>query len=292
MNRLMGEWGMTMSSFQIEAKDEILLIKCPSLIDRKVTQEFEEILRGWLLRAETVYVLDLTFTHKIEREFYRSIIQVKSALKKGGKSLRSLVSSNDLVQQIRADGMDSTFSPIRSLDELTQAKPSQKVSGTDRLILDFIQPFLQATKKTFEVQCKTKIEPERPFLKSKPAQGVAIAGLLSLASNGQAGSFALCMSEGVFLSVYENMFGEKLASITPEIEDAAGEIVNIIYGQAKIELNTKGYTFDRALPTVMRGEGITVRQSGPSPAVVIPFKTPAGSFHIEIEFDRSQAQAA
>ena len=36
--------------------------------------------------------------------------------------------------------------------------------------------------------------------------------------------------------------------INDENKDFAGEIVNMIYGQAKIDLNLGGYNFDKAFP--------------------------------------------
>jgi chemotaxis protein CheX len=146
---------------------------------------------------------------------------------------------------------------------------------------------LHATKKTLEVQANTPLKLLKPFLKKTPAKDVAIAGVISLISDKFNGSITLCFPAGVFLKIYENMFGEKHTAITKELEDAAGELLNIIYGQAKIELNAKaGYDLKKALPTVLTGEKINISQQGRVPTVVLPFETDAGVFHIEIESEK------
>lgn len=82
------------------------------------------------------------------------------------------------------------------------------------------------------------------------------------------------------------MFSEEHKELTAELEDAAAELLNIIYGLAKIDLNTKGFNFQKALPTILKGEKISIRQSGLEPVVIVPFETDAGPLHLEIEFNK------
>jgi chemotaxis protein CheX len=84
------------------------------------------------------------------------------------------------------------------------------------------------------------------------------------------------------------MVGEKHQKITPELEDAAGELLNMIFGQAKTVLNDqKGYTLDRALPTILSGEKLSLRHQGHATAIILPFESAVGSFHIEVFVEKS-----
>jgi chemotaxis protein CheX len=79
------------------------------------------------------------------------------------------------------------------------------------------------------------------------------------------------------------MVGEKHDTITEELEDAAGELLNMIFGEAKTILNEKkGYTLEKAVPTIITGEKLSFRHRGTSPVIVLPFESAAGSFHIEV----------
>jgi chemotaxis protein CheX len=86
----------------------------------------------------------------------------------------------------------------------------------------------------------------------------------------------------VFLKVYEKMLGEKHDKITEEIEDAAGEILNMIYGHAKTILKEREIPLEKALPSVMRGENIKIVCNTVSPTIELVFGSEIGEFHMEL----------
>lgn len=292
-----------MASFQSEARDGWLVIKCSMNLDSKAAQDYLKSLGSWMAESQIGIIVDFSRVFKIEKDFYKAIIQTKSALKGSGKWFHSIGLNETQLSKVRAEGMEAVFSPKKSFEDVlvshaanenskgrtgAQGESQAEAKGTgtsNQLNMDFISPFLTATKKTFETQIQTQIKPIRPYLKTESVPGVDIAGVLTLVSKGSTGSFVMCFSQDVFLKVYGRMVGEKFDKITPEIEDAASEIVNIVYGLAKVDLNTKGYSFPRAFPTVLTGDKISIRQSGAGPAVIMPFETDLGRFHIEIEFE-------
>ncbi|MBX7231826.1 MAG: chemotaxis protein CheX [Bdellovibrionales bacterium] len=230
-------------------------------------------------------MIDYKNVVSISREFYQSLLHLKSNLKKDQKHLHALNLSMELLKQIKADGIESAFHLIKSLDSLI-AEEKSLAKKNNTLNVDFINPFLLATKKTLEVQCKTKVKILKPFLKKDQISNVAIASVLSLISNEFSGSIVLSFTKESFLKIYKNMFSEEHKELTAELEDAAAELLNIIYGLAKIDLNTKGFNFQKALPTILKGEKISIRQSGLEPVVIVPFETDAGPLHLEIEFNK------
>ncbi len=282
-----------MAVFTVEQSGNVLVVKCSMSLDDRASKELADATPTWISSAATHVVLDCSRVLNIDKNFYKSVIQLKSALKSTSKSLFTLGLNEANLKRLKADGMEAAFNPVKTMDEVLIAakpKPGAPAGSTGEnkssgLNMDFIQPFLIATKKTFETQIQTTIKPLTPSLKKGNQPGVDIASVLTLVSNGMSGSFILCFSEEVFLKVYGSMVGESFDKITPEIEDAASEIVNIIYGLAKVDLNAKGYTFPKAFPTVLRGEKISIRQSGSKPAIIMPFETGLGKFHIEIEFE-------
>lgn len=274
-----------MSQFTKEQTDKYLKIICPVNLDAVAAKEFSDATKAWLLTQVKHFIVDFAATTNVTKEFYQVLIYLKTNLKKDQKLMYSLNLSSTLLRQIKEDGIEQALHPVKSIDEIfSVGKTAEKQTKT--IDVDFINPFLAATEKTLEVQCNTKVKLLKPYLKKEQMPNIAIASVLSLISNGFSGSVVLCFTQEVFLRVYENMFGEKHEKITQELEDAAAELLNIIYGMAKIELNTKGYDFQKALPTVLTGEKIRIRQSGVEPAVIIPFETGFGQLHIEIEFNK------
>ena len=279
-----------MNEFVKEELGKAIKIKCPSNLDAGASKMFSEQAKAWMLSSAQYFVLDMSGVLNIGREFYQAIILLKTNLKRDQKIIYSINLSSTLLKQVKVDGVEQAFNPVKSMEEILAQDKAASSPQAGSLNVAFINPFLAAAQKTLEVQCKTKVKVLTPFLKKEQTANVAIAGVLSLISNGFSGSIVLCFPQAVFLKIYENMFGEKHDAITPELEDAAGELLNIIYGMAKIELNSKGYNFQKALPTVMAGEKLKIRQSGSMPAVVIPLETDVGPFHIEIEFNKSEGK--
>ena len=265
-----------------EVVGKILVVRCPSLLGPDAAQEFTDKYKAWLLKPLEHFVIDFSGTIELSPHFYKPMILMKTSLRKDQKSIYSVGLKKDQMRQIVKDGVKDAFNPIESVDSIP-VKSDQKPGGVG-LDVKFLNPFLAAIKKTFEVQCNVKVTIGKVRLKSREGSDIAIAGILTLISNGFSGSIAICFPKHVFLKIYENMFDEKHEGITPEIEDAAGELLNIIYGSAKVELNQEGYNFQKALPTVLSGEKMSVRQTGPRPPMVIPVSTNAGDFHVEIEF--------
>ena len=155
--------------------------------------------------------------------------------------------------------------------------------------LEFIEPFINATQSAFLTQASTPVAAGAPYLR-EVSEGIKIeiAGVISLCNRDLTGSISLCFEREVFLKIYENMVGEKHSKITPEIEDAAGELLNIIFGQAKTILNDqKGYHLERAIPTILVGDNLRLRYSSNSPVVLLPFESSAGNFHLAVVIERS-----
>lgn len=151
------------------------------------------------------------------------------------------------------------------------------------LDVNFVNPFVQGTIETLKIQCQIEVKPGKIYLKGKgPEIEVEIAGVIGLTSKSFSGSIAICFPEPIFLAIMSNMIGENYQTITHELEDGAGELLNIIFGFAKRVLNEKGYQIEKAIPTVVRGAGLEVKHLTATPTVVLPFETQYGIFHLEV----------
>lgn len=152
----------------------------------------------------------------------------------------------------------------------------------------FLNAFIEATVNVLATQCSLNVVAGQAFLKGPDDRfPFEIAGVVSANNPKFAGSISLCFTSATFLKLYEGMVGEKHEKITTEIEDAAGEILNMIFGRAKTTLNDKlGYTLDKAIPTVLAGSKLHLRQYGKGEVMIMPFESSAGAFRIEIFMEK------
>lgn len=147
----------------------------------------------------------------------------------------------------------------------------------------FIESFVKGARETFKIQYGLTITPSTPFIQSnQPQSDIAIAAVIGIMSETFKGTIAICFPEKVFLGTMSKMLGEEFKEISFELRDGAAEILNIIFGQAKIVLNEQGYGLQKAIPTVITGQHLLARSESKFCVTVLPFSTDIGDFHIEI----------
>lgn len=159
----------------------------------------------------------------------------------------------------------------------------QKPVLKKKLDVVFLNPFINATINTMKIQASLEIQSQPPALKTDFKQNVDIIGVISLVSKVYEGSISLCFPKDTFVAICNKLFGENHTEINSEIEDAAGELLNMIFGAAKGQLNSQfDYQIVKALPAVISGQKLKLKQSK-GPTIVLPFTSTVGSFHLEIE---------
>jgi chemotaxis protein CheX len=152
-----------------------------------------------------------------------------------------------------------------------------------------IKPFLEAVVNVLKTMAGTDPKPGSPFLKQRPelSQGdvTAVLGL----TGSVKGSVAVSFTEAAILQTVTNMFGEQVNEISPEVEDAVGELCNVICGDARRTLESQGYHLQAAIPTVISGKGHRISHSVPEPTLVMPFTIDRdATFFVEVCFESDQ----
>ena len=264
------------------------MITCPPIIGG-AGDNLEALVKSWLLMDSDVHVIDLKGVTEFNQKAYRPFVLFNQSLKSADKKLYCMNVGKEIAPQIAKDGLDSVFTQVKSVDDaVSKSKPPGAPGAAaptkSAVDVEFINPFITATKVVLETQASTKLTPLKPHIK-KPGENfpIEIAGVISLSNPAFTGSITLCFRGEVFLKIYENMVGEKHDTISPEIEDAAGELLNMIFGHAKAFLNdNKGYSLEKALPTILSGEKLRLRHKSNSSVIVLPFESTAGNFHIEV----------
>ena len=155
-----------------------------------------------------------------------------------------------------------------------------------QLDVKFLKPFVDGTLNTLKIQCQLEATTEKPYIKGKqPQPEFEIAAVIGITSNAFNGTITLLFPEKVYLTLMSNMLGETFTEITSDLQDGAAELLNIIFGGAKVALSNQGYSVQKAIPTVVRGKLLQTTHLGSAGIFVLPFTTTAGVFHIEIGVD-------
>ncbi|MGK5083335.1 chemotaxis protein CheX [Bdellovibrionota bacterium FG-1] len=155
--------------------------------------------------------------------------------------------------------------------------------------VNFINPFLAATQRVLKVQCFLDSKPAKPYLK-KPTDPMLIgdlSGIIGITSEAFSGTLAISFKEEIFCKIASSILGTPYPNIIPEIVDLAGELSNMILGQAKIELNTLGYQIQQALPSCVWGKDHQIKTFGGGACIVLPLVTAMGEIHVEVSTNQT-----
>ena len=240
----------------------------------------------WSGTRRSLFVLDFKNVKTMQQGFFRPMFQFWETLRKANCYVASVDISREILQQVMDAGLETVFSPKQSLVQAREVL-GFAVNRTE-ILKNFVTPFINATKSTFEIQGNLKIKSDKPYLKEEPGPAnICIAGIITIKSKVFCGTVALLFTERVFLQLFSSMIGEEVTSITADSRDAAGEILNIIFGQANAVLYEKQYQIENAIPSVIIGDQLKVIEMSRGKAVILPFKTDVGPFYLEISLDPS-----
>lgn len=160
----------------------------------------------------------------------------------------------------------------------SSAQPKKKAN---RLDVDFINPFINATLEVLDIMAQVKAEKDFIFVKEDSDALGDITGIIPINSEKVYGSMSISFTDTVFLKVMSNMLGEEMTEINDENEDGVAELCNQIFGNAKAALNGLGHHLDMTIPTVISGPGHKVKHAANGSIIGVYFNTEFGTFVIE-----------
>jgi chemotaxis protein CheX len=216
----------------------------------------------------------------ISPDWFRLLLGAQATVKKYNKSMRLINVTPGVDAALKKGGVNTAFKISKTLrDALAElGMVTKKMLDTD-----FINPFLSATLHVLDVQASVKATAGKICIKKDDDKFVGdVSGVIGIVSESFNGAVIISFPEKTFLKVMSGMLGEEYTEVTKEIVDGTGEIINMIFGQAKVVLNEKGYGIKTALPSVVSGKDHSLTTKTNGPVVIVPFESNVGDFFIEI----------
>ncbi len=150
--------------------------------------------------------------------------------------------------------------------------------------VNFINPFIKAVESVLSSMSQVVMNPGRPDVRKNDAETCTtgdISGIISIGSDTFSGSMALIFEKSLALKVYSNMVGDDKSEIDNDVKDAIMELTNIIFGNAKRDLNVIGHSIKPAIPSIISGPGHEVKHSSDGIILQIPFTSEFGLLKVE-----------
>ncbi len=98
------------------------------------------------------------------------------------------------------------------------------------------------------------------------------------------GTIAVSFNKASAIELVRGMLGDDIQDVLSDMQDAVGELVNMISGQARAALAEHGIVMQGSTPSVILGSSHLVHHANTAQVVAVPFKTEAGEFTVEFCF--------
>jgi chemotaxis protein CheX len=144
-----------------------------------------------------------------------------------------------------------------------------------------INAFVDSTVNVIKTMAFIDSTAGRAYLKAGAAACGDVSGIIGF-TGSVTGSLAVSFSEKCILKIVSNMLGEEFPMITRDIEDAVGELTNMISGDARKRLQSEQMTISASIPSVVSGKNHTIKHILGTSSIVIPFVTVDGSFVVDV----------
>jgi chemotaxis protein CheX len=113
----------------------------------------------------------------------------------------------------------------------------------------------------------------------------SITGMVGLAGVHK-GVLAVHFPKQVALDVTSSFLGMEVDEINADVQDAIGEIANMLGGNLKTILSDRGKDIMLSLPSTISGDQYSFTSQAEVDQVILPFQTPSGMFYVEVELER------
>jgi chemotaxis protein CheX len=145
----------------------------------------------------------------------------------------------------------------------------------------FINPFIESTLRSLDMMAGIQAEKIGLELKEDLITTYDVSAIIGLTGE-TSGSIIISMPGSLACKIASNMLMEEILTMNKNVEDAIGEIGNIVVGDARRALIQDGHQLSISIPTVVIGVGHKISRSGDVPCIAIPFSTAFGDFEVNV----------
>jgi len=145
--------------------------------------------------------------------------------------------------------------------------PSSDISLTEEQVSGYV---IAATREVFSTMIMMDVVDDFPLKEPVSRFKCSITGMVGFAGT-YSGVISIHCPVSLALKITSNMLGVDCDEVNEDLNDAIGEIANMVGGSVKQVLSKGGLDVKLSIPTVISGEDYTVNSLSDNDCVVVPF---------------------
>ncbi len=145
---------------------------------------------------------------------------------------------------------------------------------------------IETTQEIFSSMVMMDVSASEEPVTESSVHSESITGLIGLAGTYK-GVLAIHMPNAVALAVTSSFLGMDVEEINADVEDAIGELANMLGGNVKTILSESGRDINLSLPSTISGREYNFQlASEAAERTIICFMADAGRFHVELQLEK------
>ncbi len=113
----------------------------------------------------------------------------------------------------------------------------------------------------------------------------SISGVIGLAGTHK-GVLAIHLPHKVAIGITSNFLGMDVDEMNSDVEDAVGELANMLGGNVKAILSENGRDINLSLPTTISGRHYDYQPNKDAERIIILFMCEIGQFKVELQLEK------
>lgn len=151
--------------------------------------------------------------------------------------------------------------------------------------VELAKPFIKATQNVLSMMAQITPKHSAPYVKKNKVAVGDVSAVIGITGDRN-GTFAISFSKKCAIQLVKNILGDDIEDIINDVQDAVGEISNMISGHARLGLVDLGLHLQGSTPSVIMGDNHVISHMTSAPVIVVPFTTEYGDFAVEFCFEQ------
>jgi chemotaxis protein CheX len=144
---------------------------------------------------------------------------------------------------------------------------------------------IESAKEIFSTMVMMEISVNGDQMKTSIPLTESISGVIGMAGTHK-GVLAIHIPNKVAMAITSSFLGMDVDEINEDVEDAVGELANMLGGNVKSILSENGKDIDLSLPTTITGQQYDFQPTKDAERTIIPFCCEAGEFTIDMQLEK------
>lgn len=147
------------------------------------------------------------------------------------------------------------------------------------------EKIIESAKEIFSSMLMMDISPMEEMERETHPLTDSISGVIGLAGTHK-GVLAIHLPHRVAIAITSSFLGMDVGEMNSDVEDAVGELANMLGGNVKAILSEKGRDINLSMPTTISGKHYDYQTNKDAERIIVPFRCETGQFTVELQLEK------